>query len=242
MHLRLSALACALLAACTTTDLGHIQATWALADIDATGQQTGATCPSGYDTAELHTAVSAGDGTLADPCITLDSQCYVDVFDCAAGEGLSSPLPPGNYTTWIEITSHDGQQVFATSQQQVVLIGTRDVAFETTLLDNGGAFRFAWLLEGETSGQVLTCEQAGAATISASATIGTQMLTSSTPCTAPFGYSEGLPPGDYTLAVAAIDSGGQPLGTTAASQAGTIGAMPDQIDDLGTLVVPVAGM
>ncbi|HTR50769.1 MAG TPA: hypothetical protein VMJ10_08695 [Kofleriaceae bacterium] len=241
--MRFPAIAAATLAACTTTKLGHVQATWAFADIDANGQQTGATCPPGFEYAALHTALAAPDGSLVDPCIAVDSDCYIDVFECGAGSGVSSGLPPQTYLSWLSIIEDDPMAMpFAVSEQQLFTITDEDVQFETTVFENGGAFRFEWSLVGANSGQTLTCAQAGAATIDASVTIGTQQLASLTDCDAPFGYSAALPPGSYTLALDPLNGSHTPLGNQAATAPNLIGTSANAITDVGEVMLPIAGM
>jgi len=240
--MRLAATAAAVLAACTTTKLGHVQATWAFADVDANGVQSGATCPAGADFAALHTALAAPDGSLIDPCFTLDTDCYIDVFDCGAGSGVSSALPPQTYASWLAIIDDNAATVYAVSEQQVFTITDDDVQFETTLFENGGVFRFEWSLVGANSGQTLTCAQAGATTIDSSVMIGGQQLASLTDCDAPFGYSAALPPGSYSVALDPLNASHTPLGNQTAAPPSTIGSAANAITDVGEVMLPIAGM
>ena len=227
---------------------GHIQATWQVATIDGAGNTTPIPCPSTIDTAALHTVAASPDGTALDPCTTPDSNCFIDLFNCSDGQGTSAGLPPQNYLTWIELTNHDGSVTYATSTEAFVDITNADQTFSAQILDNGGYFKLAWTLVGATSNQPLSCSQTDAATsaggsVETTATVtGTQTAFSDKfNCEDHFGYSAGLPQGNYTVEVDALNSSDQAISdpTTLTSEPITA---PNGVTDLGSIMIPITGM
>ena len=235
-------------AACTTSDVGHIFATWQLAHVDSAGNLTAASCPVGFDTAELHTVAASPDGTAIDACTSVNSNCYIDLFNCSDGSGRSSALPAQNYLTWIQIASHDGTQVYAISDQEFVDITNVDQNFDTTILKNGGYFRLSWSLMGEASGAPLSCSQTAASSaaggsVETTATItgGQAALSDKFNCEDHFGYSAPLPSGSYTVQVDALDANNLALGPGTTLPGELIGVMANDINDLGHIIIPISG-
>jgi hypothetical protein len=237
---------------CTSTEVGHIAANWQLADIAFTGPQTAGTtptaCPPGFDTAELHTVAASPDGTAVDACTSPSSDCYIDQFNCSDNTGVSAALPAQNYLTWIAITDHSGTQVYATSTAAFVDITSQDLSFNAQILNNGGYFRLTWSLMGESSGQTIPCAQTDAASslngsVETVATVsgGANMLADKFNCEDHFGYTAGLPSGGYTVAVDALNSANQALGSQSTVVPGTITTIPNDITDLGHLVLLIQG-
>ena len=227
--------------------VGHIMANWQLADIDAGGNTTATACPPGFDTAALHTVAASPDGTALDPCTSVNSNCYIDLFNCSDSTGVSSDLPAQNYLTWVEITSHDGSSVYATSTAAFVDITNQDLAFNTQILNNGGYFRLSWTLMGETSGQTLACSATAAASsaggsveTTATVTGGSTAFSDKFNCEDHFGYSAGLPEGSYTVQIDALDSTNAALGPGTTLTDKQITA-PNGITDLGDITIPISG-
>ena len=247
-NLVLASLLSAAAVGCTTTEVGHIQATWQVASIDSAGTTTEIGCPQGIDTAALHTVLASPDGTALDPCTSPNSNCYVDLFNCTDGTGVSSALPAANYLTWIELTNTDGSQSYATSTAAFVDITNADQQFSAQILDNGGYFRLSWTLMGEQSGQTLACADTAAASsangsVETTATItgGTAALSDKFNCEDHFGYSAGLPEGSYTVQVDALDSTDAALGPGTTLTDKPITA-PNGVTDLGDVIIPISGM
>jgi hypothetical protein len=234
---------------CTTTaDVGHIQANWTMKSVDASGNTTPTGCPVGFDTAAMHTVAASPDGTLLDPCTSVNSNCFIDLFNCSDMTGVSSALPAQNYLTWLEITTHDGSGVWATSTQGFLDITNVDLSFHTDILVNGGYFRLSWSLMGANSGAPLSCAQTAASSaangfVQTTATIsGTGiMLSDKFTCEDHFGYSAPLPAANYQVLVDARDASNTPIVTQPVQINNTIGAIPNDIVDLGHVVLPIAG-
>ena len=234
---------------CTSTESGHIQANWQFADIDAAGQTTATGCPAGWDTAELHTVAASPDGTALDTCSSPASDCYIDLFNCTDMTGISAPLPAQNYLTWIVITDSTGvNPPYATSTEAFVDITAQDLSYNAQILNNGGYFRMSWSLMGESSGQPLSCAEtdassaAGGSVEAVSTISGTSIaFTDKFNCEDHFGYSAGLPAGPYTIAVDALNAQNQALGSQSTVRSAVIGSTPNDINDLGHLILGIAG-
>ena len=228
---------------------GHIVANWAFHDISGTGVETATGCPTGFDTAAVHTVAAAADGTALDPCTSVNSNCYIDLFNCTDFTGTTSPLPAQNYLTWIEITNTNGTSTYATSVSAFVDITTTDKTFSADILNNGGYFMIKWSLVGESSGSTLLCSQTAAATsaggsIEITSTInGTATaLSDKFNCEDHFGYSAGLPADVYTVAVDALNSSNQALSTNSTTLTNRTIGVQNQVTDLGHVNIPIAGM
>jgi hypothetical protein len=231
-------------------DLGHVSATWHMDSVDAAGRVTPTACPAGFDTAVLHTVAASPDGVMLDPCTSANSDCFIDLFNCDDNAGTSSGLPAQNYLTWIEITDHAVTTTYATSTAEFVDITNVDMNFDTEILEDGGYFKLAWSLVGETSGNPLSCAQTAAAksaggSVETTATLNgtTAALGDKFDCEDHFGYSAPLPWGTYTITVDALNSQDQALSSQAPTLSEqTIGSQPNTISDLGHVMIPIAGM
>ncbi len=226
-----------------STELGRISATWHVDHVTTSGTVTPSACPTvngvPIDTAALHTVAASSDGLALDACVSANSNCYIDLFTCDDNAGLSA-----------ELTNHDGSLVYTTSTAEFVNITNVDMNFNTDILIDGGYFKLAWSLQGEQSHQTITCSQTAAAksaggSVETIATInGTgAALTDKFDCEDHFGYSAPLPWGSYTIAVDALNSANQALGsqsTTLTNQ--VLGSQPNYIDDLGHVIINISGM
>ena len=233
-----------------STELGHIAATWHVDSVDNAGHVTPTSCPQGVDTASVHTVAASADGVALDDCISESSNCYIDVFDCSAFGGTTAALPAQNYLTWIELSGQDITQPYAVSTAGFVNITNVDMSFDTEILVNGGYFKVSWTLQGETSGQTLSCSQtqasqAAGGSVETTATLVNSMvaLSDKFDCEDHFDYSAPLPQGSYDIVMDALDSNDKGLGsqpTDVGMQ--TIGSEPNSIVDLGNVILTIAGM
>jgi cysteine-rich repeat protein len=240
-------------AACTvvTIQQGHVSATWHLNSVDATtGALSAAACPSGFDTAALHTVAANTDGTAVSACTTAGADCFIDLFNCADGAGLSADLPPRNYLTWVEITNTNGSSLYATSTAEFVDITNVDMNFDTHILVDGGYFKLTWTLHGEQSSSDLTCAQTAAATsaggsievVSTLSTNTSVILTDKFNCEDHFGYSAPLHTGSYDLAIDALNSADAAISNPTSFSGVAVGATANEIVDLGHIVIPIPGL
>jgi hypothetical protein len=134
--------------ACVAADNGTITATWQLQDWnDTTETAVTAPCPTGGDTAILY-SLSAGDTNTAN--------ALKDLFNCTDGVGTAS-VPVDDYTTWIEITDHTGNTLYAQSGSQPVSVALNldstpaaPFAFQV----NRGYIHASWTLSGITCPQI----------------------------------------------------------------------------------------
>ncbi len=232
----------------SSTDEGHIRATWQLANISSTGATSATSCPPGYDTAALHTVAASPDGTALDACTSINSNCYIDLFNCSDGSGVSAALPAQNYLTWVEITDSTGANLYATSTSAFVDITNVDKTFSTEILNNGGYFLVRWSLVGEQSNAPLSCSQTAAATsaggsVETTATIAgtTQAFSDKFNCEDHFDYSAGLPADTYVVTIDALNSADQALSSQSLTYNNAIIGNQNQITDLGHAVIPIAG-
>jgi hypothetical protein len=233
----------------SSTDEGHIRATWTFQNISQTGQTNTTSCPPGYDTAALHTVAASPDGTALDACTSINSNCYIDLFNCSDGSGVSASLPAQNYLTWVEITDTNGANTYATSTSAFVDITNVDLTYSTEILNNGGYFLLRWSLQGEQSGAPLTCSETAAAksaggSVETIATLASNNMgfTDRFDCEDHFDYSAGLPEGVYSISVDALDSQDRALSSQSnIINNALIGTQPNDITDLGHVIIPIAG-
>lgn len=236
----------------SSTEEGHMAASWSLQSVSGTGQLSPTVCPAGFDTAALINVAASPDGTAIADCrfnSTSDgANCFVDLFNCSDGHGVSSALPAQNYLTWVAITDHSVTTTYAESTKDFVDITNADMSFDTQILVDGGYFLLRWSLQGEQSGAPLSCSQTAAATaaggsLETTATIsGTSTaLSDKFNCEDHFGYSDPLPSANYTITVDALNSADQALSTNPTTIQSAIGTMPNDIVDLGHVIIPIAG-
>lgn len=254
------ALAASQLAGCiitsdNTTEQAHIGVTWSIKDI-GTGQEI--PCPPTFTTAALYTQAANADGTPVGVCehrSPVSGTCFIDLFSCDAGAGISAPLPPSNYLTWVEIQTDDGSQTYATGvnpkapagDTTLIDVTNVDDSYDNEIFDDGGHFRFQWDLQGASTSAALTCDQVGALPpnggVEALVTVsgGSQSATDVFPCDDFEGTTTGLLAASYTVSVDALDGNMRSVGTAPAMTNKAIGRQ-SQITDLGTIVIPIDGM
>jgi hypothetical protein len=229
-------------------DVAHVQISWKLVDASLTGNAQETACPQGFDTAALFSQeVDANGAPIGSP--------IVDLFDCAAGTGITSGLPPSTYNEWVEITDHSGATEYAespssTDSGQIIDLTTSDLSYTTQIVNNGGVFALSWDLVGATSNQPLDCATAGASGgVEAIATVSGGTMSAddifdcnnpTLPLTAPY------PAGQYTVSVDALDGNMQAIGTAPTIPNATIvdpATDPTKpVTDLGNITIPIDGM
>jgi hypothetical protein len=216
-------------------DDAFITANWTFRN-EATGTTTG--CPAGFDTVALYNQeVTASGSPFGSPII--------DLFDCAAGSGTSAPLPATLFKSWIEVTDHNNNSVYAQSTEAYVDVTVSDKSFNAQILNDGGYFFLAWNLYGASSNADLSCAQAGAA--GGVEAIGTDVSDSSNSNSDQFdcedlaNYTAGYRAGTYTVSVAALNAADQGLGTPTNLTNKVIGTH-NAITNLGTVEIPITGL
>lgn len=188
-------------------------------------------CPAGFDTARS-VVVPHGDTTGATK--------VVDLFNCAAGAGRTAPLAPGQYDTWVEITSHDGAVIYAQSTPVYVDLTNTDKDVSFDIHTDKGYYFTNWSLKGKNSGAALTCGQVPSlAKIALDATGGANPSTEFD-CLQEAGYTTAFAVGLYQVAVAAVNAQGQALGQSATFANKQIEA-PNKVTNLGTSLLLIDG-
>jgi hypothetical protein len=234
-----------------SSQTGHVSATWHVDSVSAAGTVSPTSCPAGIDTAALYTVAATSDGTAISTCTVANgTDCFIDLFNCDDNAGISSALPAQNYLTWINLTNHDGSQIYATSTAEFVDITNVDMNFDTEILVDGGYFKLSWSLKGASSQAALTCSQTAASsaaggsvevasTLSSNASI---LLTDKFNCEDHFGYSAPLPWGSWNITIDALNSSDAAISDSTTLNNQVIGSMPNTITDLGHIVIPITGM
>jgi hypothetical protein len=221
------------LGACTTssggTD-GFITANWDIKSVDGTSLQ----CPTGFDTAALYSQeIDANFGDVGGPITG-------DLFDCSAFTGLSAPLAPTTYYSWIQIESHDGSQVYATTVQAFVDLTLSDKSFSANIYDDGGYFQMAWQLTvgGVPSSCAANSDITGVEAISTEVGNASNAVSDIFHCADHYGVTDVLPAGTYTISVDAFNSAMQAVGTAATITNKSI-QVQNHVTDLGTITIPL---
>lgn len=212
-----------------------ISANWTLRS-EASG--TTAPCPPGFTTAALYNQpVDANGNSVGD--------VFIDLFDCANGSGVSAPLPPTTYLTWVEIANDNNTSVYAKSLSAFVDVTVEDKTFSTQILVDGGYFQLQWNLVGGSSNASLSCAQANAA--GGVSVIGTQVSNPSNSaedlfdCEDQYGITAGYTMGTYTVSVAALNASNQSIGT-APELTNKVIDFPNKVTNLGTVNIPITGL
>jgi hypothetical protein len=211
---------------------GNVSATWSLKSSDAGGNVIAAACPSGGTTVRIFSQ----HGTDAP---------YTDDFTCAAGTGVATQLPVGDYLVWMQITDSTTTQKFAESAAQPVIVtdaGTTPLAI-TTFTDRA-FFQASWQLTR--AGSNTTCANVNADKMSVLATVsgGSNFFdddsnrcvdgegkTAFTGTPVPIGAT-------YTVVVAALNTGGVSIGDSAALVQQPL-SYGNQYLNLNTVTVPI---
>jgi cysteine-rich repeat protein len=218
--------------ACTLDSGGgaHVGATWQIKNVAGQPQA----CPTGFDTAAL---VNQPIDSAGNPV----GQPIIDLFDCVAGQGTSAELPATTYETYVEITDHNGTNVYAKSVPADLDVTTTDLTYNTDILTDGGYFAFAWMLTQ--GGAPVTCSQAGISGSSSGVELTATLISSGAAtddeftCEDGMGVTSGLVAGDYSVSIDAFNSTGG-LGRGANINQTTIQGQ-NQVTNLGTVTVPI---
>jgi hypothetical protein len=212
-----------------TTD-GAITANWDIKSVDGTSLQ----CPTGFDTAALYSQeIDANFGDVGGPITG-------DLFDCSAFTGLSAPLAPTTYYSWIQIESHDGSQVYATTVQAFVDLTISDKSFNANIYTDGGYFQMAWALTvgGSPSSCAANADITGVEAISTEVNNPNNAVSDIFHCGDHYGVTDVLPAGTYTISVDAFNASMAAVGTADAITNKTI-QVQNHVTDLGTITIPL---
>lgn len=216
---------------CVAEESGLITAQWSFKELSTNSSLE---CPTGFDT----TAVYA---------IPVDSfgerigQPLIDLYNCQDFRGTSD-YPIDLYEVYLEITNDNNTALYAQSTSAIVDLVPNDATFTTTIIDDGGFFRFDWDLVGQVSNQPLSCADVQADGVEIVSTLsGTSQLVSDIfRCEDYFGYTGALLAGSYTVSVAALDANDAAISDAPALTNKVIQA-PNKITDLGVIVLPIVG-
>jgi hypothetical protein len=219
-----------IIASDNSSDAAHVGATWKIKDVAGAPQP----CPAGVDTAALvDQPIDAAGNNVGQPII--------DVFLCSDGGGTSLALPPTTYQTWIQLTDHSGNNVYARSVATTLDVTTTDLTYNADILTDGGYFQLTWALTK--AGAPTTCSAEGAegsaSGVELTATVaGSSMaLTDQFTCDDGSGITSGYPAGNYTVSVDAFTGAGA-IGTAPAINSAVIHDK-NQVTDLGTVMIPI---
>jgi hypothetical protein len=212
-----------------TTD-GAITANWDVKSVDGTSLQ----CPAGIDTAALYSQEI--DTNFGD----VGGQITGDLFDCSAFTGLSAPLAPTTYYSWIQLENHDGSLVYATTVQAFVDLTTSDKSFNANIYTDGGYFQMAWVLTvgGSPSSCAANADITGVEAISTEVGNANNAVSDIFHCGDHYGVTDVLPAGTYTISVDAFNASMAAVGTADAITNKTI-QVQNHVTDLGTITIPL---
>lgn len=248
----LTALAATQAAGCIITtddggDYATVGATWAIKNVSGA---TAASCPPGYDTVALFNVAVDSAGNQLAPCTgpgSVSDTCFVDLFNCSAiGSGVSAPLPPSQYQTWISITDSTGASTYAQSLSAFLDVRDIDLDFNASIFTDGGFFILDWDLVGASNGAPVTCAQAQSAAgspfgIEAYVEVAGGMTYDTGdgwPCEDHYGATAALPVGNYTVTIEARNAttvfGADPQPFTNQQI-----MAPNRTTDLGTAVIEI---
>jgi hypothetical protein len=205
-----------------------ITAHWQFKDL-ATDQTTA--CPAGFDTVAVNSLP-------VDPAGRPSGQVIIDLFDCADGVGLTDPLDPDVYQTWIGVTNTDGTKMYAESTTTTVDIIERDAAVDTEILNDGGYFSLAWDLVGATSNSKLACTELGATKIALSTATSVRAEADEFGCGDHFGVTGGFVKGDTSVTLT-LTNGESNVAEPVILDNKTI-LDRNRITDLGSVSIPIA--
>ncbi len=201
------------------------------------GSSTALACPVGFDTVAVHSqAVNDGDAPIG--------AAVVDLYSCSTMFGTTAPLYEGRYRTFLSVTNAAGTQTYATTESRIVDLRTTNADYTAAIVVDGGYFKLAWTLIGAMSNTALTCSTAGATGISVLSTdVGspTTFFDDVFECGAGVGVTGALPNGTYTVSVSAIDGDDLAVGTAPTLTSKVIQG-PNKVTDLGSVMIPIAGL
>jgi hypothetical protein len=132
---------------------------------------------------------------------------YIDLFDCAVGNGVTAPLLTGTYSVWVDILDANNvlqAQSFAVTNRVLGTNQTPQINFD--ILRDEAYIEGTWEIVDENTDAPLTCAQVGGTgveflvTLSGSTTAYADIF----PCEAGEGISDPIPLGTYELDVALL--------------------------------------
>lgn len=250
------ALAATQAAGCIITaeeDYATVGATWEIRDQvdllpDGTVTSIASSCPPGFNTVALFNVVVDANFAPVTNCNNPNqdnsSTCFVDLYNCEDRAGISDPLPPAMYQTWIAVTDDSGANTYATSLSAYLDVRDINLDFGATIFKDGGFFIVDWDLKAQSNNAPLTCAQAGAPFVTADVTVSSSTQYAQTnpwPCDDHYGASPALPVGSYTVSVQALDSAQGYLGK-APEYTNKLISGENGITDLGTALITIEGM
>ncbi|MGE0551258.1 MAG: hypothetical protein AB7O24_12105 [Kofleriaceae bacterium] len=208
-------------------EYGYITARWELSNVS--GSVT--SCPPGFSTAMLLSQPLSDSGNpIGGP--------IMDTFDCADGAGETFALEPGPYQTWLEIRSDDLTSLYARSYAQFPDLTHRDAVLDFEVLNDGGYLEFRWDLRDATTNAPLTCGEANAVSVEATATGASSSFSAIAPCEDFYALSAPQLEGTYTVTLAALDDSKLEVGVAPQVTGQDINReLP--VTDLGTVTIPV---
>jgi hypothetical protein len=197
-----------------------LRVTWTILDLAGLP----VACPTGYPTAVL----------IATP--TDGAPRTLEQLACDQGSGVGT-FELGSYAFEMDVANMIDAEVAASSAPVTIEL-TADAAYAFIMRTGGSPYTFRWQLVGGTSGDALTCDQAGVSAIGVTAIStdgGSGGNAQSFPCAAGSATSAPIAADTYYFAVTA--DGVTPASDTTSFTIG-IGGRPVQ---LGTVTVIVAG-
>ncbi len=212
-------------ATCQVEQGANIGAKWNIKTNNIAGM-----CPAGFNSAR----VIAHPHALP---ISDNTQDKVDVFSCAAGQGVTAFLVPGAYDVWTEIVDQTGAAIYAQSLPAYVDLTNTDKDVTFDIHTDKGYYFVAWSLQGNAG--ALTCAQVPEV---ARISLDTSPPTAPTlfDCNQGAGYSLATAVGLYQVAVSAINAQQASLGPSATFANKQIQA-PNKYTNLGTAMLMITG-
>jgi cysteine-rich repeat protein len=208
-------------------------ARWHIKTADGTAQS----CPVGFDTAAVYSQPLDGNNQPV-------GQPLIDLFSCADGQGTTNYLGNGVFRTWVAITNSSGTSTYAQTLAADVDLTAMNMIFDGDIVEDGGYFSWAWVLQGASSNSPLTCSQVtGIAGVELVTTLtsGGNAIIDQFSCEDGFGYTSALAAGSYSVSADAFNSANQSIGTAPTLTNKVIG-IKNAVTDLGTITIPIDGM
>jgi hypothetical protein len=211
------------------TSGGAITAHWDIKSVSGASQS----CPTGFDTAALYSQqIDVNFGNIGAP--------VVDLFDCTAFTAVSDPLAATTFYSWIQIESHDGSMIYASTVYAFVDLTTTDKVFSADIYTDGGYFQMAWQLTvgGVPSSCAANADITGVEAISTEVGNPNNAVSDIFHCADHNGVTDVLPAGTYTISVDAFNASMAAVGTADAITGKTI-LVQNHVTDLGTITIPL---
>jgi hypothetical protein len=209
--------------------------------------------PEGTGTFDVEWKVDDFDDEFGDGCAELDGFDYVevisipvgggdpfvDVFNCEDGQGITAPMPLGDYDIHMNVRDED-DRLLASSDVQEVRLNSRDEPVEVPLVFGflNAQFKFTWRLTDQVTDEPLDCDEVDIFDISLLSTLADSGGTGFDDIyDCPAGENENeeesspLPLGDYTISLSVLDVNEDPRGTSEPRQSALVEHA--SVEDLG---------